>query len=57
MAKKFRPVDHKDTDAAYAARVQDSVAKRVGAELLSIPNASTFHGRWKSSFRRSRDAE
>jgi hypothetical protein len=49
MAKKHRPVDHKDSDAEYADQVQKFIAKRIGAELLPAQAPQAFVGRWRSS--------
>src|SRR5690349_14417940 len=57
MAKKHQPVDHKDSDAEYAAQVQGHVAKRLGVELLPISSKRAFYGRWKSSFKFVQDKE
>jgi hypothetical protein len=57
MAKKHRPVDHKDSDAEYAAQVQKFIAVRVGAELLPIEDSQALVGRWRSSMSRQPDGE
>lgn len=47
--KKHRPVDHKDSDAEYAAQVRHFVGKRIGAELLPARDRKAFVGRWRMS--------
>jgi hypothetical protein len=57
MAKKFRPVDHKESDVEYVAQVRAGVSKRIGFELLPISDPAVFVGRWRSSLRRNRNAD
>jgi hypothetical protein len=45
----FRPIDHKDSDAAYAALVRNGVAQRAGCELLDAVDPLFLIGRWVSS--------
>lgn len=53
----FSPIDHKESDQEYAARVRGFVAKRVGTELLPIEDASFWIGRWRSSLKKKRQTE
>lgn len=54
---KHRPVDHKDSDAEYAAQVRKFVGQHVDAELLPIDDAAFLVGRWRSSLSRAQDRE
>ena len=45
----FRPIDHKDSDAQYAALVREGVARRAGCELLDGMDPLFLVGRWASS--------
>ncbi|QDV67680.1 hypothetical protein Poly24_13820 [Rosistilla carotiformis] len=45
----FRPIDHKDSDAEYAALVRGDVAKKAGCDLLDTVDSAALVGRWRSS--------
>lgn len=53
----FDPIDHKELDQEYVARVRGFVAKRVGSELLPIEDAAFWIGRWCSSLKKKAQAE
>jgi hypothetical protein len=53
----FTLIDHKESDAEYAALVRESVGKRLDAELLPIEDAAVLIGRWRSSVAHVPDAE
>jgi protein involved in sex pheromone biosynthesis len=54
---KHRSVDHKDSDAEYAAHVRKFVGQHVDAELLPIDDAAFLVGRWRSSLSHAVDQE
>ena len=45
----FIPIDHKESDADYAAMVRESIGRRLAIELLPITDPAAFIGRWRSS--------
>ncbi|WP_166832109.1 hypothetical protein [Thalassoroseus pseudoceratinae] len=52
---EHRPVDHKDSDAEYAAQIREWVAQRAECELLDSIDPTFLIGEWKSSISRSDD--
>jgi hypothetical protein len=45
----FNPVDHKESDAEYVARIRKWVEQRAGCPLLERVDPLFLVGRWKSS--------
>ena len=53
----FTPIDHKESDAEYAALVRNAVSKRLKTKLLDIDDPRFLIGRWRSSLSRRSEAD
>ena len=46
---KHHPVDHKDSDATYAAQIREWVSKRAGCKLHEMADSEFLVGNWTGS--------